>query len=309
MKTLTILSLIAIWNAFIPHHNNSSQLNDYKIAYTVRKAVRAADSTLLKSKSFNIWRDYLKIAAMDLKLQLQPLVLIKFDEDMGFRNQLKTIIQWESQWQKRETEHFIYYYRWDQPPPEIILEVQDAHFNEIAKLFQIEAKEKIPFRYDLTVDSSTVYPYEDLRGGIVSSNPLDLYNGTKAIFYFVNTEPKCILEPLSIIYGSYYQNPSTSQAYYEKCTREIKKLGYISAENLYIQPMLAHTASQEWFSAYAFVYELNQQFGPQKIAQFVNQVSKEMPQDKFQMTFKAVFGESLSAFESKLKVEESAKKL
>lgn len=309
MKKLLVLLLIAFGNTFALQPNYSSKFNDYQIASAVRKAVREADSTLLQVKSLGHWRDYLKIAAMELKLHLQPLVLIKFDEDISFRNQLKTIIEWENRWQKKETNHFIYYYRWDQPPPDILMQVQDAHFNEIASHFKIDAFEKIPYRYDLAIEESKIFPYEDLRGGIVSSQPLDLHIGALAAFYIVNSEPAFILKPLSKIYGNYYQNPATSRAYYEKSLNEISKKGYISSEYLVSIKRFANTSNQEWYSAFAFVYEMNQSFTAPKIMKFISQITSEITSDEFQKLFRQTFDISLPEFENPFRTRKTAKKL
>lgn len=298
--TLTsLLSFVALLSAYPRYPNDSSRINDHKIASCVRKAVRDADSTLLHTNKLNVWRDYLKIASADLELQLQPLVLIKFDEDQSFRTQLKTIIEWESQWRKKETEHYIYYYRWDQPPPEIILGVQDAHFNELVELFQIEPLEKIPFRYDLSVHKSVVYPYEDLRGGIVSDQPIDLRNGALAILYFISAAPTPFLEPLTRMYGSYFQNPSTSEAYYQKCLREISKGGYASIKSLFDKDHSQNTFHQNNSSSYAFIYQLDRQFGPEKIAEFLKIVHQGMAVQNMETHFQEIFGIDLSEFEKK----------
>ncbi|NIR47676.1 hypothetical protein GWO43_27490 [candidate division KSB1 bacterium] len=307
MKLLSSLFLFAVIHAHALS-NDSSQLNDYKIAKSIRKAVRKADSTLLQASSLNIWRDYLKIACADLDRDLQPLVLIKFDEDMSFRSHLKTLIDWENKWEKKQTEHFIYYYRWDQPPPEIILEAQDAHFNEVAKRFQIEAREKIPFRYDLNAQESLVYPFDDLRGGIVSPHPIDLESGALAIFYLVSYAPKPLLEPLSKIYGSFFQNPSTTEAYYKKCLKEIEAKDYVSITNLLSREHTENSTALST-SSFVFMYELNQQFGPQKIAEFLSEVNEEMTAEEFGSRFEEVFGTPLSSFEETVGSEESAEKL
>ena len=300
MKFTIPLLLLAIRFSYPSHLNDSSQLNDYKIAQVVRTAVREADSTLLATSSFAVWRDYLKIVATRLKLQLQPLLLIKFDEDAAFRNQLKAIVEWE-RWQKKETDHFIYYYRWDQPPPEIILGVQDAHLNEIVKLFKIEVKEKIPFRYDLTLGSTIVYPYEDLRGGLVSPLPFDLQKGALAIFNFINPQPAVLLEPLATIYGSYFQNPSTSKAFYEKCLAETRRKGYIPMVEILERQRVDRPENQERFSAYAFVYTLDQQFGPQRIAKFLAGIARDDPSEGFEKLFAETFETNLVDFEDKLR--------
>lgn len=306
MRTLIVYLLIGIFVYFPSELRISERINELKIAQAIRKAVRDADTTLLHSPTLGPWREYLKIAALDLDPNLQPLVLIKFDEDISFRNHLKAIIGWERGWLKRETEHFIYYYRWDQPPPEIVLKVQDAHFNEIVRLFQIEALEKIPYRYDLTADEGQVFPFEDLRGGIVSPQPFDLQKGALAIFYFINTEPPFLLEPLAHIYGNYFQNPSTSVAYYEMCMSEIEKHGYVSASKLYPKRNFNDFLDQDWHSSYAFVYTMDQKFGPAKIAQFLARINCNMAAEQFQEAFEEIFGTSLIEFEKAFEVSDTA---
>ncbi len=306
MKILGACLIYGLLLVFLPPLASSTdQINERKMARAVRQAVRDADSTLLHASTLAPWREYLKIVALNLQADLQPLVLIKFDEDVSFRNQLKTLIEWERQWQKKETEHFIYYYRWDQPPPEFILEVQDAHFNEIAKLFHIEAEEKIPYRYDLTVEEGEVYPFEDLRGGIVSAQPFDLQKGVLAILYFINSEPASILRPLSRIYGDYYQNRSTSAAYYEMCMDEIQKNGYISADKIYRNRDFEKFSDQEWYSSYAFVYTINQEYGPEKIAQFLARVNASTETAQFHKAFEETFGVGLTEFEKNFTVKKN----
>jgi len=308
MNSLYALLFPALLNSStIAAVNDSSIFNDHKIARVVRKAVREADPNLLKPNSFNSWRDYLKIAAIDLTPELQPLVLIKFDEDISFRNQLKTIIEWENQWDVKETDHYLYYYRWDQPPPDLILELQELHFNELSRLFKIKPLEKIPYRYDHSVAESTVYPFEDLRGGIVSPQPFDFERGALAILYCINSEPAFLLEPLARIYGGYFQNPSTARAYYEKCLLEITKHGYVPAEQLFTQRQFDDGLSPEWFSSYVFVFDLAQQFGPLKTAQLLAGVSTDMTAANFSDTFEGVFGIPLSDFEARYLTESTAK--
>jgi hypothetical protein len=309
MKVFTVISIFILAISAYFQNNQPDLSDELKITRAVRLAVREADSTLLHAPKLTPWRNYLKIAALNLDEHLQPLVLIKFDEDISFRNQLKTIIEWEANWKKKETEHYIYYYRWDQPPPEIILEVQDAHFNEIANKFQIEAPEKIPYRYDLNVEESKVYPYEDLRGGIVSPQPFDLQKGALAIFYLINSEPPFLLEPLARIYGSYYQNPSTARAYYVMCLNEIRKNGYIPAETLFPKDSFDSSPTQEWYSSYAFVYDLDQEFGPAKIAQFLARVNSRMAVGEFELAFEETFGIGLPEYESRFKVGGAAVKM
>jgi len=203
MKKLipTFLLLLFSMSIAVEAADDSSQPNDYKIARAVRQAVRDAGDELLNSSLLSAWRDYLKLVAMDLDMQTQPLILIKFDEDINFRNQLKKIIEREVRWEKKETRNFLYYYDWENPIPETILEVQDAHFEEITSLFAIEIEEKIPYRYDLTAEQSACYPLDDLRGGVISPHPFDLDKTTQTILTFVNPEVPCITQPLSKLYG------------------------------------------------------------------------------------------------------------
>lgn len=288
--------------------NDSTQTDDYKIARAMRKAVRDADLELLNSTVLGSWRDYLKIAVMDLNMQLQPLALIRFDEDISFRNQLKTLIDWEAKCEKKETEHYIYYYRWDHPIPELLLDIQEVHFKEISSRFSLEFDEKIPFRYDPNVEKSKVYPFDDLRGGVVSSQPLDLEKATLAMLNSINSELTFITTPLSRIYGSFFQNQATSQAYYRKCLQEIKAKGYVSALNLFAEPGFENFNTKEWYSSYAFVYTLHQQYGPQKIAKFLSKASTQSKKD-FQDSFEDTFEIDLQEFENKNEFYQSVNKL
>ncbi len=307
MRTLAFLFLFTTTAAQLSTGDNATRFNDYKIARSVRRAVRMADSTLLHTSSMKVWRDYLKVACSDLDVQLHPLLLIKFDEDVRFRRQLQTIVQWERQWHKRETAHYIYYYRWDQPPPELILEVQEAHFNEISRLFEIEPEEKIPFRYDLSVNENVVYPFDDLRGGIVSAQPFDLESGALALLYFVSRAPLELLKPVARIYGRYFQNPSTAEAYYRSCLHQIDTKGYTSILTLF-EDAVADQKTPSPPSHYVFIYELDRQFGPKKLVQFLRKVDREDPPAEVVAHFSEVFGQPLSEFESQFQ-ENTTKKM
>lgn len=309
MKGVVSILFLSLLNFNSPSLNDSANIDELKIARAMRKAVRTADSTLLKSTLLGNWRDYLKISTVDLEVGLQPLVLIKFDEDMGFRNQLKSIIEWQCNWQQKETEHFIYYYRWDQPPLELVLEIQEIHFKELARLFKIDPPEKIPFRYDPTAEQSMVFPYTDLRGGVVSPQPFDLEKTALAFFYFINSEPCSILEPLTRLYGSYFQDRSTSETYFQHCMLEIKKNGYISAGQLYQRDHFEKFSPLDWFSSYAFVYSLNHEFGPVPLAEFLSKVNYSMPVAEFQSAFEETFGVALSEFENRYQPQGSVSKM
>ena len=304
---ICILLLFAV-NLNAKYLNDAQQPNDYIIARAVRQAVRNADQDLLKSTLLSSWRDYLKLAAMDLDINIQPLVLIKFDEDIVFRNRLKKIIEWESDWHKTQTKYYIYYYQWEHPLPELILEVQDVHYKEITQLFSIEIEEKIPYRYDLDADKSQIFAFDDLRGGIISPQPFDLEKAALMIFTNVNSQFKFVTEPLARIYGSYYKNPATAKAYYAKCLTEIKKKGYHSAVDIF-QTAEFSEDSPEWYSAYAFMFKLNEKFRPIKITKFLTAVSPEMTKTEFINTFIEVFGISLPDFEQVNDLSQTVNKL
>ncbi len=308
---MRFLFLVLICSVLQAQHDpvaDASKLNDYKIARAVRRAVRSADSTLLKAHSLQPWRDYLKIATSDLEQHLQPLLLIKFDEDRSFRSQLKTIIDWESKWHKKATEHYIYYYRWDQPPPELIVEVQEAHFKEVSRVLGITPKEKIPFRYDLSINKNVVFPYEDLRGGIVSSQPFDLESGALALLYFESRAPEALLRQVARIYGLYFQNPSTAEAYYVRCMATVRKRGYRSIKGLFGRD---HVAGQpvDAPSTYAFIYQLDREFGPQALVRFLKLVDQTESPERVAAHFQRVFGIDLQAFEEQFFLDEAVNKL
>ncbi|MFQ5649867.1 MAG: hypothetical protein ACE5IY_07985 [bacterium] len=309
MKSLIPFFLVSIFNLTLLTSNDSAQPDDTKIARAIRQAVRDAEPELLKSTLTGSWREYLKIAAMDLEMQLQPLVLIKFDEDISFRNQLKKIIEWEANWHRKETKHYVYYYRWDQPLPELILEFQDAHLQEVCEQFGITIDEKIPYRYDLEDEDGTVYPFEDLRAGIVSPHPFDLEKAALAIFSSVNSGLKGMIQPLARLYGSYFQNGSTAQAYYDNCLQVIKTRGYRSPLELLPMRDFDANESQDWHSAFAFVYQLDKQFGPKKIKEFLSRANSDMSQDELQEEFEQVFETSITEFESSLEFYPSVEKL
>lgn len=304
-----IVGFLLLFAALESNPNDSSHIDEVKIARAMRVAVRQADSTLLKKSSLDEWRDYVKISTLELEPELRPLVLIKFDEDVGFRNQLKKIIEWECQWQRKETEYFVYYYHWDRPPPEIIMDAQDAHCRVIAQNFQIELKEKIPYRYDPTAQKSVVYPFDDLRGGIVSEHPFDLDGTAKALFNLIDDEPISLIEPLATIHGRYYQNPATAEAYYEMCLQETQKAEYIPAIELFSKQQLNTENAAEWYSSYCFAYRLTQRFTPPKISEFIARTSSEMSKSDFERTFLDVFGLPLDDFESELTHPDAVNKI
>ncbi len=311
MKNLALLFLLLIFcaSSAVETADDSSHSNDYEIARAIRQAVRDADHELLNSSLIGAWRNYLKLVAMDMNLQTQPLILIRFDEDANFRTQFKKIIEWQISLERKETRNFIYYYDRESPIPEVILGVQDAHFEEITKLFSINIDEKLPYRYDLTEKQDRFYPLEDLRGGVVSANPFALEKAAQVIFSYVNSQVPCITQPLSKIYGDYFENPATSKAYYEKCLEEIKLHGYYSMADLFAHKEGLVESEQEWFSAYAFVYLLDQNYKPQEITKFLESVNSEMTKFEVISIFEQTFGKTLAEVELNNAFQQHVKKL
>ncbi len=306
MKSFLALFVCTFINLTLSPSDDTSKTTDLQIATTVRQAVREADEELLKSTLLGSWREYLKLAAMDLDIQLQPLVLIKFDEDISFRNQIKKLIEWQAEWDQKETEHYIYYYRWDHPLPELILGVQDAHFQELSRIFGLDLKEKIPYRYDLEVDESVVFPFDDLRGGITSPYPFDLGLATRAMLSSFAPNLTCFTEPMARIYGDYFQNPSTAEAYYDTCVETARTQGFTPMLQLFQD---AEGRPDTEYCSFAFVYQLDRQFGPRKIIQFLKTTTSESSKEEFSAAFEQTFSVSLSEFESKSDFYQAASKL
>lgn len=299
--------LAALLFGFLPF-NDADKKSALKIARTVRQAVRDADSTLLHASNLIAWRDYLKIAALDLDQQIQPLVLIEFDSDAAFRNQLKTLIAWERIYQKQETERYIYYHRPEEPVAPVICELQDAHCNELIKQFNFEPEEKIPYRYDPQVEAGRVFPFEDLRGGVVAPLPVDLHSGALAFFYQIDTAPAFVMQPLAQMYGTYFQNPGTSEAHFQVSMQQIQKLGYVEAEVLCGMQDIDPSDPRTWHSAFAFVYEMDRVFGPAALAGFIDGLDEHMLPTEMPAHFEATFDMQLSLFEDRFRVSETAKK-
>ncbi len=297
MKLVATCICLLICSSSISSPSDSSQPADVEIARSIRAAVRDADQELLSATILGDWRDYLKVAAINLDLQLQPLLLIKFDQDVRFRAQLKQLIEWESHWVRMESEHYIYYSRPEQPIPELLLGIQDAHFQELTGRFAVTLAEKIPYRYDLTVDAGRVHPFDDLRGGIVSSQPFDLESAALAIFKSINPDIPFLTAPLAKIYGSHYQNQPTSEAHFTHCMRKLKTSGYVSFLQGRSQQEPESLADATRSSAYAFVFKLTERFQPPQITQFLAAVKSEMSEAQVLEAFQAAFNVTLAEFE------------
>ena len=76
MKAFISILLLSLLVSHPSIKNDSSNPDELKIAQVMRKAVKNADSTLLKSTLLANWREYLKISTIDLDVELQPLLLI-----------------------------------------------------------------------------------------------------------------------------------------------------------------------------------------------------------------------------------------
>jgi len=299
MSFSAVISALIVLSPLSAEPADTSANQDYEISRVVRKAVRQAPQELLKTTVLADWREYLKVVGRELTPETQPLLLIKFDEDSGFRSQLKTIIEWQRDWQRRETEHYIFYFHPDLPIPELLVDILDGHFNEVAKLFDIADVGKIPYRYDVAATAGKVYPYEDLRAGIVSTNPFDFQRAALAIFYSINAEPPLLLKPLAHIYGAYFQNQATAQAYYDRCRTEIERERYVSATQLYQVTDFDGLTGMAWCSAYAFVFDLLKEFGAVKVKAFLGAINCRMAQQAFEQAFSRHFGVTVEAFEKR----------
>jgi len=297
MHRLIVLAVFVLSNsALFAHSDSSSHTPDFEIARSVRAVVQNAGPDLLSSTVLNTWREHLMVAAANLAPALQPLILIKFDQDIAFRSQFKELIAWEARLEKRETAHFIYYYSLEQPVPGLLLSAMETHFRSVTDLFGLEPDEKIPYRFVPGVKKTTFFRFDDLRGGIVSNQQLDFHACAQAIFSAINPNAALMTQPLARMYGTFFQNEAAGKAFYEKCVSELSQTGYTSALQLYVLHGDSLDAAAQ-ASAYAFVYRLHEEYGAGKVGQFLHAVHDKMPQNEFLTKFENVFGTSLIAFE------------
>ena len=307
MQIPAIILYISILNAAFSSPIQSPCSKNAQISHVIRNAVMRADSSLLESSVLSDWRDYLKAAVQELPSQLQPIFLIKFDQDTGFRHQLKAIIELNRNWEKRETQHFIYYYRKENPPPKILLGLLDSYFNEIAQLFKLDNIEKIPYCYDVDTQKNKVYPFDNLQAGVVSANPVDFENAANTIFYALSSRPAFFIKALTKIYGTYFQNHTAAKSYYDKCLEMVKPHKYVPVKQLY--PLTADALmDQGWYSAYAFTYSLVTEFGEVKVKEFLQDIACNQGFNAFQTLFSQHFQKSITDFETRFTQAETADK-
>ncbi len=276
--------------------DSSARSTDLEIARSLRTVVRHADADLLNSAVLSVWRDYLMLSASNLDAKLQPLLLIKFDRDVAFRNQFKELISWESEFEKQETEHGLYYYRWHEPVPRLFLAAMDSLIGSISNQFSLPKTEKIPYRYDPTIAATKFYPFDDLRGGIFSNQPLALRELALAAFKAACPHLDFMTSPLSLMYGTFFQNAAASLNYYRKCNAQVEIEGYTSAIDLYALPADEIDDSGRC-SAYVFVYRLCDQFSPAKVGILMQSIDDQTPAEEFALAFERIFGMTLQHFE------------
>ncbi len=307
MQVPATILYVFVLNAAFSSSIQSPCSKNAQISHVIRNAVMSADSSLLESSVLSDWRDYLKAAVQELPSELQPIFLIKFDQDTDFRHQLKTIIELNRNWEKKEIQHFIYYYRKENPPPEILLGLLDSYFNEIAQLFKLDKIEKIPYCYDVDTQKNRVYPFDDLRAGVVSANPFDFENVANAMFYSISSRPAFFIKALTKMYGTYFQNRAAANAYDDKCLEMIKPHNYVSVKQLY--PLTADALmDQFWYSTYAFTYSLVTEFGEVRIKEFLQETACSQGFDAFQMLFSQHFQQSITDFETRFTQGKTADK-
>lgn len=309
MKYILVLFFFLFQIPFVFSADSAGNNDDAEIARAVRQAVRNADSTLLAASWLEGWRDYLKIAAMDLDMRLQPLVLIRFDEDISFRQQLRHLIERESQYQSKESEHFVFYFKWDSPVPDLLLATQDAYAQKLMELFAIKLDEKIPYLYDPMSEQSGSLALSELHGGIISNQPVNLEKSAETILETLSSELPFVTIPLAQLYGRFYQSGAEAADYFEKCLIEINNTGYLSAAELFQAQPITDLDDPAWYSAFAFTYELNETYGPTKVGEFLAAARKCLIRDDLLRSFEQVFGESLRDFEIKYLLTQSADKL
>jgi hypothetical protein len=271
---------------------------DLQMARAVRSAVRSADSNLLHSVGSENLRAFLKMSAMQLSRELQPLLLIRFDEDAGFRQELKELIEREHGWQRVESENFFYYYR-NEVPAEVALHVQDAQINALESIFEAEMAEKIPYIYDPGISADSVIVLSRLTGGIRSSQPFDLENTAYAFFSGLNSEVHVICQILSVIYGRYFRNETTVRALYEHHLATIRA-SYYEPVTIPLLTGVLSPGSIPYNSVFVFVYKWIDEFGPAAVADFLQRLPSDFDDKQFRTLFRQEYGISIKAFENRI---------
>jgi len=309
MHLLVVLTVIFSFHTpLFAYSDSTAHPPEFEIARSVRAVVQNAGADLLNSTVLGAWRDHLMVAAANLSPEVQPLLLIKFDQDVVFRGQFKELIAWESTLEKQENAHFIYYYKLEQPVPRLLISTLDTHFRSVTKLFGVAPDEKIPYRFVPGVEQTRFYPFDDLRGGIVSGQPVDFHGCAQAIFSAINPNIVFMTQPLARMYGTFFQNETARRAFYEKCLHDLSVAGYTSALQLYTLHGDGLDAAAR-FSAYAFVYRLHEQYGVGKVGKFLSAVNDKMSQNEFLAAFKRIFEIGLAEFEGSAEVMQRATKL
>lgn len=281
--------------ALFSSRSSAQQANDIQIAGVVRHAVQLADSTLLHSSLNEGWRDYLKLMSLELKAELQPLLLIKFDEDVAFRTKLKAIIRREARFDRLETEHFIYYYEPGMKPSETTLELLEAHCNSFLAESGIRIAEKIPYVY--SQGEGVVVPFDELDAGIVSPEPLDFARSIEAILNFVN-EGSCFLHgPLAIIYGDCFRNPALIERHLSLCEAETKQMATLSVFDIWAAFRTGEVSPEQKAFAFVFAHSLLREFDLPAVVSFSRELRSVETLTDFDEACRIVFGRTLADLE------------
>jgi len=263
-----------------------------------RIAVLDASPDLLKQPLNSGWRQYLKLVALNLEVSIQPLVLMKFDEDVKFRRRLQQLIDRELNLEKEESDSFIFYFNKGAPLPKTAITQLEKQYHKITNAFQIALNEKITYCYEADADLVEVYPPADLLAGILTRTAPDFTRTAAYIFYGIAPEFKFMAFPLISIYGEYFENPAAAKSHYQNCLAQIDSNGYISPfmqahENLDTK----NHNSKINKSAFVFTYKLLKKYNAGKVSELITMAKTTPDSLSLALKFAKIFGVTVPEFE------------
>jgi hypothetical protein len=268
--------------------------------------VQLADSTLLRNSLSDGWRDYLKLMSLELNAELQPLLLIKFDEDIAFRTKLKAIIRREAGFDREDAEHYLYYYSPGMKPPETTFELLEAHCNSFLTEGDITVWEKIPFVYSRTTDKTIVLPFEELDAGIQSPESLDFRGSILAILNFVNADAGFLNEPLAKVYGDFFQNSAQVEQHLSLCLEELGQTDSLSAFVSWQAFRESKVLPSHQAFAFIFVNTLLREFNLAMVVSFSRELWSVEGESEFDQACLTIFGHTAAELEMRAIPQDSS---
>jgi len=313
-----IVSYISIVNGFESMHpmdntslqsdiNSQSNINVLRydeviLANTVRKLI----NSLCRQK--NNCKDIISLLKLkvtrDISIADSSLgnrILKKLTSDSTFVKHCLYVADLKSNWQSKESEHFIFYFNnTNHAPDSAKMHKWDNHFERLANIFDTKLSEKIPFKIDKNEKYGRCFaPWEvrwGIRQGAVGSNTHELVH----IMLFKTSDVPFFHEPLAFIYGTYNGDLNVAA---EKC-QEFKQIiadsGYVSAAQLLHFPQIIGLKKNKWASTFYFIYNLLNKFDIDKLLLLMESSPWESSAENFMSNFYKIYGIELSEFESEI---------